>query len=51
MYYNPNNQKHLNFNSKVYIAKYVDTIQDENLNQIQVYDKPEKYFFNVQPVS
>lgn len=51
MYYNPNKQNHLNFKSKVYIAKYVDTIQDEYLNQKQVFETPVKYFFNVQPVT
>lgn len=51
MYYNPNNQSTLKFNSKLFIAKYIDTIQDENLNQKQVFDKPQKYFFNVQPVN
>ena len=51
MYYNPNRQNHLNFKSKLYIAKYIETTQDENLNQIQEYGEPVKYYFNVQPVS
>jgi len=51
MYYNPNNQKVLNFNTKLYIAKYKETTQDENLNQKQVYYEPQKFFFNIQPVN
>lgn len=50
MYYNPNRQNHLQLKSKVYIAKYLETVQDENFNQKQVYDKPVKYFFNIQPI-
>lgn len=51
MYYNPVKINHLKFNSYLYIAKYLETIQDENLNQKQVFDKPQKFYFNVQPVS
>lgn len=51
MYYNPLRQNHLKLKSKIYIAKYIETIQDEDLNQKQVYEKPVKYFFNVQPVN
>lgn len=50
MYYNPLKQNHLQLKSKLYIAKYIETIQDENFNQKQVYEKPVKYYFNVQPV-
>ena len=43
MYYNPHKQNVLDFNSKLYIAKYLETTQDEMLNQTQVFDKPVKY--------
>lgn len=51
MYYIPNNQGVTKTKSKIYIAKYLETTQDEYLNQVKVYDKPKKYFMNVQPVS
>lgn len=51
MYYNPNRQDVLKIKSKLYIAKYLSTDQDENLNQKQVYDTPKKYYFNVMPVN
>lgn len=51
MYYNPNRQNHLNLKSKLYIAKYKETIQDEYLNQKQVFYEPIKYYFNVQPLT
>lgn len=51
MYYNPNRQNALKFKSKIYIAKYIETTQDENFNQVQVFAEPKKYFFNVQPIS
>jgi hypothetical protein len=35
----------------LYIASYLRTTQDENLNQTKEYDKPIKYYFNVQPVN
>ena len=51
MYYNPNRQDIFKIKSKVYIAKYLSTEQDEHLNQKQVFAQPQKYFFNVQPVT
>lgn len=51
MYYVPNNQKVHNIKSKVYIASYLRTGQDEDLNQIKIYDEPVKYMLNVQPVT
>lgn len=46
--YNVHKRSILNYNSNIYIAKKLDTIQDENLNQIEQYAKPIKYRFNVQ---
>lgn len=51
MYFNPNRQNVLKFNSKIYIANKTETIQDEYLNQKEVFAKPKKYFFNVQPLT
>jgi len=47
MYYNPNKQNCKNFKSKLYIAKYLGTIQDENLYQKKEYEEPKKYYFTV----
>lgn len=51
MYYNPNKQSEKRMKSTLYIASYLRTTQDENLNQIKEYDNPIKYYFNVQPVN
>lgn len=50
MYYNPNSQKIHDVKSKIYIAKYLRTAQDENFYQKKVYDNPEMFYFNVQPL-
>lgn len=49
--YNVNRQNILNFKSNIYISKKLDVIQDENLNQKEIYDKPIKYRFNVQGIN
>lgn len=51
MYYNPNKQSEKRMKSTLYIASYLRTTQDEYLNQTKEYDKPVKYYFNVQPVN
>lgn len=51
MYYNPNRQNILKLKSKVYIAKYLETVQDKYFDQKRVYAKPQKYFFNIQPLT
>ena len=47
MYYNPNSQKIHDIKSKIYIAKYLGTEQDENFYQKKVYAEPEMFYFNV----
>ena len=49
--YNVNRQNILNYKSNIYIAKKLDVIQDENLNQEVIYSEPIKYRFNVQAIS
>lgn len=51
--YNINRQsiRRNNLKSKLYIAKKLESIEDEFGNEITNYDKPIKYFFNVQPAS
>lgn len=49
--YNINKQNVFNYKSIIYIAKKLETTQDENLNQIENYDTPIKYRFNVQSVN
>ena len=49
--YNVNRQNVFNYKSKIYIAKYLTTEEDDDLNQFKIYDKPIKYIFNVQPAS
>ena len=40
-----------NYKTKIYIAKRLEPIQDNDMNEIEVFDTPKKYFFNIQPVS
>lgn len=49
--YNINKQNVFDYKSNIYIAKKLETTQDENLNQIENYDTPIKYRFNVQSVN
>lgn len=49
--YNINRQNVFNYKSTLYIAKKLETTQDENLNQVENYDTPKKYRFNVQAVN
>ena len=51
MYFNPNNQSEKRMKNFLYIASYIETTQDENLNQVKVYGEPQKYYFNLQPVN
>lgn len=51
MYYVPIRQNIHDVKSKVYIASYMKTVQDEYLNQKKVYATPHKFFLNVQPIS
>lgn len=41
----------LNYKTRIYVAKRLDPIQDEDMNEIEVFDKPKFFAFNVQPVS
>lgn len=49
--FNINRQPIHNYKSTIYIAKKLDSIVDDDLNEIEVYDKPAKYRFNVQTVN
>lgn len=40
-----------NYKSKIYICKKLGTAQDASMNEIEVFDEPVKYMFNVQPVN
>lgn len=40
-----------NVNSTCYIGSKLDSKFDDNGNEISTYDKPQKYRFNIQPVS
>lgn len=40
-----------NLKSKLYIAKKLESTEDDYGNEINNYDKPIKYYFNVQPAS
>lgn len=51
MYYKPNNQAIHKIKSKVFIAKRLAPTQDERLNIVENYEKPIKYYFNIQPVT
>lgn len=41
----------LDYKSECYIAKKLKPIEDEYGHQIEVYDEPKKYSFNIQPVT
>lgn len=41
----------MNYKSCVYISKKLPNTQDEDMNDVENYDKPKKYFFNIQPIS
>lgn len=47
--FNLNHQPIFRYKSRVYICKRLGTIQDEDMNEIEVFDKPVRYSFNVQP--
>lgn len=49
--YNTIKHNTLDYKSDVYICKRLGVQQDENLNQVEVFEKPIKYKFNIQPVS
>ena len=40
-----------NVKSKCYIGSKLDSIFDDYGNEIKVYDTPQEYYFNIQPVS
>lgn len=42
-------QRVFNYKSKIYIAKKLPSIYDEDENEITQYAEPVKYLFNVQP--
>lgn len=42
---------HENWNKGCYIASFKETLQDCNGNEINYYEKPEPYAFNIQPAS
>lgn len=39
------------WNKKIWIAKKIGTNEDDYGNEIPIYDKPEMYMMNVQPIS
>ena len=41
----------MNYKSDVYIASKLGVTQDEYMNQIEEYDVPVPYYFNVQPIT
>lgn len=45
------NEPIFNYKSVIYIAKKLDSTQDEDLNEIEHYATPKKYIWNVQPIS
>lgn len=49
--YNINSQPIHKVKSKIYIAKKLREDFDDYGNQIEVYDKPQKYFLNIQTLS
>lgn len=49
--YNVNSQPIHKVKSKVYIAEWLGNNQDEYGNDINVYDEPQKYMFNVQTLN
>ena len=49
--YNVNRQPIHKVKSKIYIAKWLENTQDDYGNDINVYDKPQKYMFNVQTLN
>lgn len=40
-----------NIKSKCYIGKKINSTYDDDGNEIKVYEEPQKYFFNIQPVT
>ena len=49
--YNVNSQPIHKVKSKIYIAKWLENKQDDYGNDINVYDEPQKYMFNVQTLN
>ena len=49
--YNINRQPIHKVKSKIYIAEWLGTVQDEYGNEIKIYDEPQKYMFNVQTLN
>lgn len=49
--YNVNRQPIHKVKSKIYIASWLNNDTDEFGNDINVYDKPQKYMFNVQTLN
>ena len=49
--YNVNSQPIHKVKSKIYIAKWLENRQDDYGNDINVYDEPQKYMFNVQTLN
>ena len=47
--YNINPQTIHKPKSKIYVCKKLQSITDDDANEITQYDKPIKYYFNVQP--
>lgn len=40
-----------NYKTKIYISKRLEPTQDENMNELEHYEEPKKYIWNVQPVN
>lgn len=49
--YNVNRQNIHDVKSTIYISKKLGTMQDNNLNEYEIFSKPIKYRFNVQVIS
>ena len=44
-------EKITDYKSVCYIAKRLDPIEDEWGNMLQTYDDPQRYYFDIQPVT
>ena len=49
--YNLSGDPIFRYKSTIYIAKKLPPTKDAYMNEIEVYDEPKKFFFNVQPVN
>ena len=45
------NEPIFKYKTKIYISKKLPSTQDEDMNEIEHYEKPQKYIWNVQPAN